>query len=153
MIAEPIDINEEPIGDWFFTLYGPANSLGAPTDGARLMEESVEHTTAGQRERIQWFQFLLHAVHLVFQHFDLAIAHPMHALVFGFRRGGEFAANIKEFILDAPQHLCVPRVVVTESVTVIRQISPDDSDRGIQFVNSTISLQAAGFLGHAPATD
>ena len=82
------------------------------------MQERVEHAAAGQRERFQRLELLLHRVHFFFELLDLAGAHLMHLRILAVRRRREFAADVEQFVLYPPQHLRIRLEVGAEAVAI-----------------------------------
>src|SRR5271155_4997649 len=112
MVAEPIDIDNYLIADRLLALDRPADALRAPAYGSRQMQEGVELASARQGERLQRFEILVHPIDFVLELFDLALAHLMHAWIFDVRRSGKLAADIEKLVLDSPQHLGIPFVML-----------------------------------------
>src|SRR5262249_55648923 len=94
----------------------------------------------------------LAVMHQALERGHLGLTDPEHALVPGVGGRGQLADEIEQLVLDLPEHLVEPAMVLAllEAFLVER---PDEPDDRIQLVDGPVGLDARRILRHAPAAD
>src|SRR5213078_2300361 len=149
-VAQPVDVTQRPLVDRLDARELQDLALRAAADGARLVEERVDSAAAGERERLERLEVLLAVVHEALERRDLRLAHLEHPLVLRLRRRGELAAEVEQLVLDSPQHLVEPAVVLALGQT-LRVERADEADDRVQLVDRPVGDDPRRVLGHALA--
>src|SRR5579875_83706 len=153
MIAQPVEIDEQPRIDRFFAAEFPADALRATAYRSRLMKKCIELAAAGERERVERRKLLLHPIHLDLEPPALFRSDPKHPVVFGSGRGRKLAADIEELILNPAQPLFVPGKIASEPFLVIGEERTHDADRAVEFIDGAIGFEPEALFRHARAPD
>ena len=69
------------------------------------MQEAAHFSAAGQDKRVERLQVFLAGIDEAFETLHLLLADPKHALVGKVRGGGQFTAQVEQFILELAQDI------------------------------------------------
>jgi hypothetical protein len=95
--------------------------------------------TARQDKRLQRFEIFLAPIDQLLEPYDLISTDPIHAFLETLRRCREFAAEVKQFILDLAQH-SVDKMMRFAGVEFLFIEDPRQTDGGIELIDNTESI-------------